>query len=49
MTQSWDEHPNEDPRIKAKTLANDLVQVVPMPPPSNMLFYIDMQYNETKS
>ena len=45
----WDEHPNEDPRVRAKTIANDLVQVVPMSAPSNMFFYIDMQHNETKS
>ena len=37
----WDEHPNEDPRIRAKTIANDSVQVVPMSAPSSILFFLD--------
>ena len=37
----WKEHPEEDPRIKAKTIGLDEVKMVPMGPPSGMLFYFD--------
>ena len=44
----WDEHPEEDPRIKAKCVSIDTVTVVPLPPPTGILFYVDYVYNTTK-
>lgn len=37
----WKEHPEEDPRIHAKTIGIDEVKVSPMGPPIGMLFYFD--------
>jgi hypothetical protein len=37
----WKEHPEEDPRVHAKTIGIDEVEVAPMAPPSGILFYLD--------
>ena len=37
----WKEHPEEDPRIRAKTIEFGEVKVVPLGPPTCMLFYLD--------
>jgi hypothetical protein len=43
----WKEHPEEDPRIFAKTISLDEVQVVPMSLPSTMLFYFESNQDKT--
>lgn len=40
----WDEHPEEDPRIKAKLIGIDKVEVKPMSAPTGILFYMDYKY-----
>ena len=40
----WDEHPEEDPRIKAKLIGLDEVSVCPLGPPSGILLYMDLKY-----
>lgn len=45
----WNEHPEEDPRIRgirAKLVSMDLVKPVPMSPPSGMLFFMDYIYSD---
>lgn len=43
--QYWKEHPEEDPRVFAKTVALEKVDVVPLGPPTGILFYLDYKYN----
>ena len=45
----WDEHPNEDPRIKARLIGLDKVEVKPMSAPTGMLFYMDYTYDSGKA
>lgn len=35
----WKEHPEEDPRVFAKLISFDLVEVRPMGPPSGILYF----------
>jgi hypothetical protein len=41
----WKQHPDEDPRIHAKTLANEKVSVSPLGPPTGILYYVDSNSN----
>lgn len=42
----WDEHPEEDPRIKSRVVASDIVKVQPMAPPSSTIYYTEIQFNK---
>lgn len=44
----WKEHPEEDPRIHAKTVNIDEVKVSPMGLPSGMLFYLDFNIKKSE-
>jgi hypothetical protein len=40
----WDEHPEEDPRIRPLFIAAEKVEVRPLLPPLGILYYIDFKY-----
>ena len=42
----WKEHPEEDPRIFAKTVSIELIEVKPMDPPSMLLNFFDFKYKD---
>ena len=41
----WDEHPEEDPRVKAKTVGLEEIEIRPLGPPTGILYYMDYRYN----
>lgn len=48
QNEYWDQHPEEDPRVRSKCIASELVSVQPMSAPLGILNYVDFVYNPPK-
>ena len=43
----WEENPDKDPRVKAKLVSTELIEVKPMSAPTGTLYYLDFKYEST--